>query len=686
MVTWFAELIKEKIWQALVDSVKDLLNKAESEVEDYLRDKDEIEKGKNLSTNPLVKVLYVNEDEDTLTLLLRGRFKLFKDAITSAFTRIEVIISRDVDFTLSSFPIDIKEWRTIIADISFGKKNVFDAALTLGYDNGVWLGGGKVKILPAGFGLDVFSSQGINDQGGVFEIDTDFSAPIPLGSTGVYLEGIVGELAFNFIPRLENEGVPVARPTAEHYTAWAFNHETDRWKFGPIEETASGIAIGADLADKTRSMRLEPAGLAVLTPGPVFILGGKGILLNSASTKLKGYIVVDVASDSLALGLAAKIKIPASGSNKLIEGHGVLDAFFPFKGSSLWHINFGTEKKPIKAKILKDVFRCDLYLMISQSKIQFGAGISIGGEWKWKIITFTARIGARAGATIGWNPRELLGEFEINGELGIAIWKLKFILKGFARVIGNIPEPNKLGFELEYKLKLPWPAPTIKGKKTISYSDEEPLGPPLESPLLVGTSTTKRTNTTTKGPLKCAGIHALTGRQWELGETPAWPDLDIVVQFHRRARDTTGTIIGPAISPENNGGWNVDHVITKIKLKDKVNDAVVRGIQGVWAAGPDGDTPRLHLLGQDPFSWLISHPHAFAPVKEIPAAVVYQKFGYGPDECFTDSKRFGNMKVKPNLPAHLVSAEPVGLQGRVMECSKFKLIFSDVSKQLIDID
>ena len=70
-------------------------------------------------------------------------------------------------------------------------------------------------------------------------------------------------------------------------------------------------------------------------------------------------------------------------------------------------------------------------------------------------------------------------------------------------------------------------------------------------------------------------------------------------------------------------------------------------MQGVWTAGPGGDTARLHVLGQDPFSWVVPHIDTSETTIETPGKTVEQLFGYGPAESYTKEKRFDEMLVNP---------------------------------------
>ena len=440
-------------------------------------------------SSPLIVVVRVEELPNSVTLLIRGRMDLFK-GLDSAFVRIQVIISKDIDLSLGDVPIKILKWQTIMIDAKIKEEKVFEASLALGNENDVWVGRGALKILPAGFGLDIFLG-GLNKRGAMIGIDADFPAPIPLGPF-LGFSGIGGDFASNFIPRLEKDGVSIPDPTAENYADWAKNTEVDRWKPGPVDQTSVGLGIRADLKtlfDYGWMLKLEPVGLAILTPGPVLVLGGKGHLFNFEGARVEGYVVIDINSESLAFDLSANLKVPDSDADNqvnLLTGQGTLDAYFSFQRPSTWFLKWGIDTNPVSIKVLNTLLRAEAFLMADSDGIQFGAGISLGGSYEISIIKLVAILGARVQAGIGVNPFGLVGRFAIYGELGIRIWKFAFILTGQAETLGRSAQPTILSFKLRFKINLPWPIPDVEGEKEFSYSDEQPQGPILRSPMLVG--------------------------------------------------------------------------------------------------------------------------------------------------------------------------------------------------------
>ena len=676
MMDWFGDLVEELIWKALNDFFHDLSEAAEAEIESRLAELEPDPDDKPLSSSPLVRVLAV--DANTITLLVRGRVKLWKKA-ASAFMRIEVVISKDIDLS-AQFPITIVDWNTVIGDLKISKKNVFEAQLAFGFDGNTWLGRGALKLLPAGFGLDVFLG-GLNDRGAMVGLDIDLPAPVPLGSTGLCLTGMGGDFAYNFVPRLEKLGIPVEEPTAADYVSWAMNDEADRWDAGPIDETAVGVAIRTDLAtifDNGWSLSLAPVGLAVLVPGPVFVFGGKGKLLKTNSAKVSAFAAVDIPTKSIALGATAEIKIPERV--RLLEASGAFNAYFSFEDPGAWYLRLGTQtKEHVKCKFVKSLTG-NLWLNIDNHRVFLGVGVSIGGEWEaWKVKVF-ANAGAVVAALIGYNPGQLGGHVEINGELGVKVWKIKLSLSAAARAIGNFPDPAQLEAEFRFKINLPWPVPDVKGKTRYSLSDDAPNGPPLASPLLA--------DGTSASPLQVGAAHALSGRQWMLAATTkengVWPDAEIVIPFSARVRDDVGAVVAPAVGPSVQGGYSVDHVLTELRLENLV-DSTAMTPTAVWAAGPGGDTAALHVLGTDPFSWLSPHTDVITHANETPARYVQQTFGVGDTEVLNGLRRFGDVAVE-SPDATLIDDFWPSLPTRLLRSREITLSFATVDGSDISVD
>jgi len=687
MFPWFQLLILGIIWKAFEDFWKEQIGNAEDAIREKLRS---LEGGEQLGTSPLVKVLAVDNVADTVTILVRGPIKL-TEGITP-FMRIEVVISRgEINLTGDGPPIRIKDWRTVIGDIAITDEAA-EGSLGFGYDNGAWLGEGslKVGVTPMRLGAAIYG--GISDRGMILGLDAEFppGGAIPLGPTGLALRGLGGDFAYNFVARLEKDGMPIASPTAFDYVTWARDRQSvDRWKAGPIDKTAVGIAVRTILctiADQGYVYELNPIGFAFLTPGGAFILGGKGRLLRRQKLSVESYFVVDFASASLAFGSGVNIELesPPAGlvgfAITTLKGTGQLDVFFSFADPTAWFFDFGREDKPASLELLTDVpvvsilfpDKIEAYLRINHHRIAFGASLSMGGGFRLKdFLELSARLTASLHAYMGRDPLVIHGTLNVKGELDFkAFDKFEFHLTGDTTVLVYLPTPVLFRFELAYKLDLPWPLPDIEGKK--GFGDEEIKAPAITAPLLAGSFTVGGGAPNNRKEPKITARHTVSERQWRPGADKLWPDIELVVPFSRRVTDNTKTVMGPVVSPTSApDGYIITEELTKLEILDLVHNTLVPNVRAVWADGPGGSTALLHVLGADPFSWLTAQTTLIQLGVSTPARVRDVYFGVGPAESFAFPLRFDDMFVTPvNEPAKLVLDFQPNLATRVLRAKE----------------
>jgi len=681
---WFEQFLNDIVLSIVGGIACGQLPQAKGLIEDYLGG---LELHKELTKSPLVKVTAL--DDETITFLVRGEFPFFKGSC-SAFMRIEVQIAKKLIEKIGTLNIDIREWITVIGDLKISKEKLFEARLAFGYDessgHGVFMGAGALKIIPAGFGVDLLLG-GLDDRGAVVGLKIESPVAIPLGTTGLGLKAIGGDFAYNFVARLDYAGQPIPNPTAANYVDWAANTGIDKWKPGPVDITAVGVGIRCDIvtmADQGRAIRLKDAGVAVLTPGPVFILGGEGYAMMGIATA-KGFMVVDINSASIAIGLGASVLIPPK-EGSLVSGSGQLDALFSFSDPSLWYLHFGRDDNPVNVQVLKGLFGASIFYMVDNHAMFFGAGVWLGWDWSiWKFRVY-AKGGIEVRNKIGWNPALFEAYFKAWVEMGIEVWIIKLALKAAAAATGIVADPCKLQFDFTFTIDLPWPIPDIEFETCISYSDEHPQPPVLS---LVLADAELIANSALVKMEKLGAIHPISGRQWLLGAEKAWPDLEIVVPFRCRLIDATPAadriVVGAAVSSQNQGGYDISHELSEVTLEDTINHKKV-AVHGVWASANGGETARLHLLGQDPYSWLLPHitPGSTTPVEGLAAGL--QFFGHGSKETFQAERRFAEMLIKPQLSADLITDYAPALKTRVLACDKFQLRFATTADTSIHVD
>lgn len=288
----FDDKIANKIYSAAADDSGDPSMKDESGgfvQEKLLAYLAKLKPGKRIASSPLVKVMEVTDE--TVTFLIRGRMELLKSDV-SVFVRIEATIGK-IQLSLDRVRTFVGELHMIQSDVT----PINDIRMGLGYDGLIFMGRGAYRLVPVGFGLDIFLG-GVSSRGIMLGIDVYLPAPIPLGPTGVGLNGLGGDYAHNFKPRLEAGLIaeppsletgdppdpeppqPIENPTAVDYARWARNPDEalDRWVAADNDEKTNGIAIRAmfcDIMSNGSIIQLDPVGVAVLLPGPVIILEEK---------------------------------------------------------------------------------------------------------------------------------------------------------------------------------------------------------------------------------------------------------------------------------------------------------------------------------------------------------------------------------------------------------------------------
>ncbi len=191
--------------------------------------------------------------------------------------------------------------------------------------------------------------------------------------------------------------------------------------------------------------------------------------------------------------------------------------------------------------------------------------------------------------------------------------------------------------------------------------------------------------------MELGALHPITGRQWQLSDDQSrsiWPDACLVVPFGAQVKDGTGKVINPVEGWSVQGGWTVTSTLEELELTDLVRNAKVAGVTAVWAAGPGGDTPALHVLGDDPFGWLTPHLDVAASASTTVYPLLDQWFGSGPAQLFDSPRRFGEMVIAPRPGQHgrLLAAPLAWLRMRMLQAPGARLSFSGPSGRPIFVD
>ncbi len=674
----FEPEIRAYIIREVTEYIEEQINEGIDLGLNYLKETYEDEDKKGLiSTSPLVRIMAYEVNAmrfHDITMLLKGNlsFGFFK----SIFVRIELImhIDKTLDQAIENCTVELL---TVMGDVTIYKEKVFETKIGFGIgDQGEYfVGHGALKLLPPnGFGLDVLG--GLSDDGFFMDAGLDIPVPIPLGSTGLGLAGVGGIFAYNFEPKLEKDGIEISDPTAKDYVAWAKNaNAIDLWQADSENITSLGLGLNADLitlVDNGNLLALRPIGLSVLTPGPIFILGGKGTAL-MGFVHTEGYVVIDIGSSSFAMSLTTNIDIVDSSKIKLIESRGTIESYFSFEHPSDWYMNFGTDTKRIPSKMVQELITSKMYLMMNNNRVKYGSGLSIELEAKWWKIKFYAKAGASIDAMVGRNPVVVKAELIIFAELGIKIWRFTFSLNVKVDAIATTPRPTQLNMIFSFRLPMPWPISDITASSSFSLGDDDPTQVEVDLQPILSTS-------------GLGLLHELSGKQWSFDreERGCWPDTIIAIPFSSRmyAQNTDIAILNNIMVKSTiEGGYTVTHTLKKLTLLDG-DGLIVKDINAVWVHGTGGDSDkvaRLHIMGTNPYAWLNPHIDMNTIDSTQSVKIIDQFFGHAPRyEKIEkgDQKIFNNIGIIPEFEDAELMRLPIDpFETRSIKIEKFKLLF-----------
>lgn len=285
------------------------------------------------------------------------------------------------------------------------------------------------------------------EQGGpatavVVSIEVTFPAPIPLGSSGLGLLGVLGLFAMHYGRNMTpHESAPTSalawleatggNPTrlsgdgGQHF----WTPQIGNWAFGvgAVLGTAEGGVIfnlkGVFLLEIPGPRILLMMKAAMLTPPPAV----KGV--EEAGGSLLAVIDLDAGRGTLTIGIVAEY-----GADPLVKVRIPVEAFWNLTNRKDWHIFLGRAEDPIHAKVIM-VFEGSGYFMISgkgfpnldifEEKIENRLGIAVGMHveliWGSREVRIYASVAGGFDALMGFDPFFLRGKLVFRGELRLII-------------------------------------------------------------------------------------------------------------------------------------------------------------------------------------------------------------------------------------------------------------------------
>ncbi|MCL4855427.1 MAG: hypothetical protein KJZ78_29030, partial [Bryobacteraceae bacterium] len=84
---------------------------------------------------------------------------------------------------------------------------------------------------------------------------------------------------------------------------------------------------------------------------------------------------------------------------------------------------------------------------------------------------------------------------------------------------------------------------------------------------------------------------------------------------------------------------------------------------------------QLHVLAQDPYSWLFWSQEITDSLSFPPPQITLQRFGIGADETLESERRFGDLRVTPQGEAALANTFSFVLPTRTISATSLRIVF-----------
>lgn len=358
-------------------------------------------------------------------------------------------------------------------------------------------GGVKLVLVPLnGCALDVQLMVGKNTANppyAFFYIAVDVQLPvgIPLANTGLALYGLAGLFGYNVeptksLPPHENETwyewyASAPEGVAKLGGVGGRDKWTDKYEsmaFG------AGVTMGT-LSDNGYTFAAKTM-IVFLIPGPVIIVEGKANFLRERASLtdkaiFKLLAVFDFRVGTLLMNLQADFLYPEP-DGKVLDIHGLSEAFFDFHNSRNWHLYIGQreQEKRIRANIFS-IFEANAYFMVDNNHLEMGAWVGYAKRWKFGPLRVILESWIAGSTMVTFKPLQAEGELMLHGQVGLSVFKFSIEMEVNAGIEIKTPTPFRVYGVFEVKIKLPWPLKEKKAKIELEWKKEGE--PPIPLPL-----------------------------------------------------------------------------------------------------------------------------------------------------------------------------------------------------------
>jgi hypothetical protein len=258
------------------------------------------------------------------------------------------------------------------------------------------------------------------------------------------------------------------------------------------------LALGLKLGTTDGHMLTINALMALMLPGPVVMIEGRGAILTDtfgggSSADPPFYALIEINGNEQYF--AANLSYSTDLAKGIVKASGTVSTFFDFLNSNNWYIRLGQkepESKRIQATALA-IFKAAAYFEVyAGPHLTFGAEIEFGDQIDFKVGYAALTVCIAGNVDLSWKPEHAAGLLTFWAEISARICGFGLGLSAFGEIDAKCPYPRHLEMAVGYKffVNLPWPLPDVKEKGEIEKAWKDgskyPCGfEPLVSEVLV---------------------------------------------------------------------------------------------------------------------------------------------------------------------------------------------------------
>ncbi|MFP3833437.1 hypothetical protein [Chryseobacterium sp. SIMBA_028] len=295
-----------------------------------------------------------------------------------------------------------------------------------------------------------------------FLIDANIELPNPIALGPVSIYGFRGLLGYRYVAEKAAINMTSQNTWYEYYTApergvgvekFSGPDKTEKYNF-PFS-----LGVGALLGDTMANGNIISANAMLLLSLPSMVMVDARMKLLAKRVNFQDdppfFAFFIFGDNSLEFGFGADYKFPES-SGDIIKLYAEIQAGFFFNNPSAWYINFGTQQKPIQAKLLKDLFTLKAFLMISGKGIQAGARGEFRFDRKFGPVSIFVLAYLELGGKISFQKPQMGAYFEAGLVIDINVKIFRIYAAVTILLAVESPKPFLIygAFTVAFKLKI----------------------------------------------------------------------------------------------------------------------------------------------------------------------------------------------------------------------------------------